>query len=232
MILTIVAIAIFLFFVFRLINYIKSKLPLTSRFRHFLFYVLPIAELLSWIGLVLWFFAEVYSSGNNFMLIAVSVLLVIFTIPSIALLKDFIVGINLKSQNKINEGDYIDLEDVKGNIIRAGHFRLDVVDKQGDANSISYSAIRSHVIKSQSTHQRLTKVKLSFSFEESENINDIVSDLRLQILNTAWVAAGYEPIVEIEKIENGKVDLKADIFTISESYAENIKKMLVKYFGL
>ncbi len=231
MILTIVTLAILLFFIYRVIYFVKGKLPLTSNFRQYLFYLLPIAELLSWIGILLWFFAEVYSSGNNFILIAVSSLLVIFIISSMALLKDFIIGINLKIQNKVNEGDYIDLANIKGRISKAGHFRLDVVDKQGELSSISYSFMRLNVIKSQSSNQRLKKVNLSFLFEATENINDIVSDLRLQILNTAWVTVGYEPIVEIEKVENGKINVKADIYTISEAYAENIKKMIDKYLA-
>lgn len=232
MIFSFLTIGVIIFMLFRVISLVRRKLSLTSPFKRTLFYLLPVVELLCWIALLVWLFKDFYTSENNIALISISVLLLLFIIPSINLIKDFIIGLVLKIQNNIVENNYIEFDDIKGTILKAGHFRLEIIDKQGNTSSVAYHTISSKVLKTQSNNQNLKKIQLLFTFKETQKVNEIVSELKVQLLNNAWVAISQNPIIEDIKIKDSKLEVTAIVFSMHESYAEKIKEMVDSYFEL
>ncbi|SMO52332.1 Small-conductance mechanosensitive channel [Saccharicrinis carchari] len=232
MIAKIISIALIIFLLFRLLFSLKNKWGLSVKIKRHLAYILPIAELFVWIGYLIWAVRLIYLSQNYFTLAAVGIVLLVLCIPLYLLLRDFIVGNVLKMQNKVNEGVFIEIEEIKGRIKRAGYFRLDIEDNRGNINSIPYNHIRSKIISQYGINQNLAKVVLRFTFPDTTKVNYIVPLLKRQILNTPWAAVSQDPIVEKTKTENGKLIIEVGTYTLDKSYGENIKNCVDKQFSL
>lgn len=190
--------------------------------------MLPIVELFMWLGFVIWAARLIYLAQNYFTLIAVGTVILTLSLPLYTTLRDFVVGNILKIQNKVSEGVFIEIEEIRGRIKRAGYLRLDVEDDRGNINSIPYNKIRSKVISQNSTNQNLAKVLLHFSFPETTKVNHITPILKRQILNTPWVAVSQTPIIEKAINENGQLIVEVGAYTLDKSYGENIKNSVDK----
>nr|WP_324292768.1 mechanosensitive ion channel domain-containing protein [uncultured Carboxylicivirga sp.] len=162
-------------------------------------------------------------SKNYYVLTSVSILFLLIAVPFFFLIRDFVSGLFLKLQNKLFEGMSIEIEDVKGVVKKNGIFRLDIEDKYGNINSVSYYKIRSKIITRPKVSYNLEKTTLEFIFQEASNTNRILAELKRQLMNIPWVAVRQPPLIENTRVENGKFIVEIGVYMLDKSYAENIK---------
>ncbi len=231
MIAKILIVALMIFIAFRLVFFVKNRVGISIKIKRHLAYMLPFVELFIWLGFVIWAARLIYLAQNYFTLIAAGSILLILSIPLYAILRDFVVGNILKIQNKVSEGVFIEIEEIKGRIKRAGYLRLDIEDDRGNINSIPYNNIRSKIISQNSTNQNLAKVVLRFSFPETTKVNYITPILKRQILNTPWAAVSQTPIIEKTISENGQLIIEVGAYTLDKLYGENIKNSVAELWA-
>jgi len=231
MIAKILIVALIIFMAFRLVFFVKNRVDMSVKIKRHLAYMLPTIELFIWFGFLIWTARLFYLTQNYFTLIAAGFVLLVLSIPLYVLLKDFIAGNVLKMQNRVNEGVFIEIDDLKGRIKRAGFLRLDIEDNRGNINSIPYHSIRSKIISRSGSNPNLTKVLLRFTFPETTKINYISPILKQQILNTPWTSVSQVPIIEKAKIENGQLIIEVGAYTLDKSYGENIKNAVDKLWA-
>jgi len=211
---------------YRLLFYIKSKLHISNRFKFQLDYVLSLTELFFWVGFIVWVIKHVYESGNYFILISIGVTLCIFAVPLFLVLRDFISGAFLKAQNKVSTGRFIEIDELKGQIKKAGHLRLDIEDTHGNIHSIPYFNVRSKTILQHSSNPHLDKVVLKFMFPPSMTADQLIPSLKKQIMSTPWVAVSQSPVINKVSHKNNRLSIEVGVYTLDKSYADSIKKMV------
>lgn len=226
-----VIIALVLFFAFRLTYFVHTALPYSKRIKYHARYVLPVIELFSWIGFAVWSIDYIYQSENFQGLVFVSILFVILAVPAYFLLRDFIFGIYLKIQRKIDAGDFIEFDNIEGEIVRAGHCSIEIRDTEGDINTIPYSKIRSTIIIKHGANPNLKKQILVFKFPDHISINAIRPELEKHLLNAPWVAVSQPPFIEKVKQEDGNHIFEVAVFTLKNEYAEYIREIVEKNFS-
>lgn len=227
----IIIVALILFFAFRIVFLIKNRAPISAKLQAHLSYVLPITEMFVWIALLIWTFRMIYITQNYFILIALVLVLLVLVMLTYTMLSDFVSGNILKMQNKVREGAFIEVDELKGRIRKVGLLRLDIEDKRGNISSIPYSNIRSKTILQSGSNQNLVKVVLRFAFPDTMKVNYITPILKRQLLNTPWVAVSQAPSIENTSIENGRLWIEVGVYTLDKTYGENIKNSVDKLWA-
>ncbi len=120
----------------------------------------------------------------------------------------------------------LNLEDIKGEIVKAGQFFLNIEDQQGTVKSLGYYKVNSRVISISGDQSLLERLVLEFSFPASNRINESIESLSYHLINTPWVAASKAPIVEDVSTEAEKTVVRMAVFVIHKSYRENILDMV------
>lgn len=217
-----------LFFGLKLINLIFQKLHLPKRLKRHLDYSLALMELLIWLAFFSWVIMVAYRGNNKFILLFLVVAFILLIVPAFILIRDFIFGIFLKSQNKLPVDTIIEIDDSKGRITKAGHFFLNIEDEQGNIKSYNYYKLNAKVISTLGEHHKLEKLDLTFELPFTNNVNELTTKLKNQLLCTPWVAVSMP--IKIEKIKrNGAhILVKIGLFTLDKKYEENIKLMVEK----
>jgi small-conductance mechanosensitive channel len=226
MIARIIFIALILFGSFRFLSFAHKTLKYRKSIKHHMSYIIPIFELLLWIGYALWCINYIYQSGNYKGLVLLGLLFLLIAIPSFFLLRDFVFGVYLKIQRKIDKGDFIEIDEFEGEILEAGHFNVEIKDKQGDINSIPYNRIRSKIIAKHGANPNLKKQTIIFKFPDHNKVNKLISELKKNLLNTPWVAVSQPPFIENIKQEEGMHVIEVAVFTLKNEYAQNIKEIV------
>ena len=208
---------------FRTLNMITDKFIRTGKIKHRLNFIIPLFELLVWIALVMWFTRLIYQTENYELLISFGVVFALFFVPGFSLLRDFIVGIFLKAQNIIFVGALIELNQTKGEVKKAGHFMLEIVDHNGDIRTFPYNKIRSQTILRTSDNINLIKMQIEFSFPQDIDIDKTVKTIHQFIINSPWSSPSKMPVLNSIASENGMTKIVFGVYSIHESYAGKIK---------
>lgn len=230
MIIKIFTLAIILFISFKLINLILRKINFSKSNKHHLNYLLPFIEFIIALSFISWVVILALQEKNHFVLSFLAIAFILLIIPTLILIRDFIFGLFLKAQNKIQEGATIKIEDINGIITNAGLFFLNIKDSHGNVKSIGYYQLKSKVISTFGENKELEKLIINLDLPIQANMSQFADKLNIQLLNIPWVAVSKPPIIESIKTENELLKVKLTIFTLNKKYSENIRLMINEQF--
>ncbi len=164
-----------------------------------------------------------YESEAYAILITVSVVILLLIIPSWFLIRDFIFGVFLVFQRKIELDTRIEIGKISGKIVKIGYFTFDIKSKDGNIDTIPYSKIRSEVITKSGENINLEKELVRFSFPATSNIDETLEQLKITLLNSPWVAASQQPIIKNVILENDKHIVEVYVYLLKKDYIEKIR---------
>jgi hypothetical protein len=205
-----------------------KKINIPKRIKRHLGYSMAFGELIIWLAFISWVVMLAYNAKNYYILIFLAISFVLFVVPAFILIRDLIFGIFLRAQNKIPLGAVIEIDNIKGKIVRTGHYFLNLEDSQGRIKSYSYYKLNSTVISSLGDHSELEKLDMIFRLAYTNNSNERINKLKKQLLSTPWVAVSQPIIIEELKEKDDSLSLKVGLFTLNKKYEENIKGMVEK----
>ncbi len=221
--------AIVVFIAFRIIHFINRHVKSSFKIKNHLNELIPLVESFAWMAFVLWVVKVIYDSKNYYALISISTVFLLLSVPLFYLLRDFVTSVFLKLQNKITEGTYIEIEEIKGIVKEAGHFRMDIEDYHGNISSVSYYKIRSKIISKPGANHNLEKATIEFRFADTIKVNELIDKLKKAVLNTPWVAVSQSPIIESTKHEHEKIIIELGIFMLDKAYIEDVRIAINNY---
>lgn len=219
--------AFIVFLFFRAFNFLYRKLPFSLNLKHYIGYLLPVAELIAWVGFVIWCVTALYSRSSYNALILLGILFVLLVVPLWFLLRDFLFGIVLKIQRKIDVGGRIQIEHWQGIVVKAGHFSFDIKTPSGNVDTIPYNKVRSKIISTSGSNVNLQKHLISFDLRDTHQLAVSVDDLKTLLINAPWVAESQAPIIHKVSTENGITTVDFFIYTLSDQYVEKIKNYVI-----
>ncbi len=225
----ILGIGIFLFY--RILSFLNKKIPISLDSKHYTAVILPVAELLSWLGFIVWCIRQIYEAEAYATLIGVSVVILLLLLPSWYLIRDLILGIILVIQRKIELNTHVEIGDISGKIVKIDYFTFDIKTKEGNIETIPYSKIRSKVISKSGENINLEKQLICFTIPIQKNIDEAVEKLKLTVLNSPWVAASQQPIIKTINIVNEKHVIEVFVYLLKKDYVEKIRTYVNKNLG-
>ncbi len=225
---SIILVAVGVFLLFRALVFLNKTLPLSKGFKVYTGYMLPAAELIAWLVFIFWAIRHLYEAFNTTALIGIGILTLLLIVPLWFLIRDFIYGLILKLQRKIDLECMIEVEDIKGIVIKAGHFSFDIRTKDGNINTIPYSKIMSKIITTYGTNINLTPQLISFRVHESHDINSIIPALKSTLINAPWVAASKNPVVKELRQVNEHFIADVFVYLIKNEHADEVKSYVIR----
>jgi hypothetical protein len=231
MYITIVSVGLGIFLLFRVLVFLNKVMPFPKRFKQLSASILPAAELIVWFGFVVWFIRLFYKAYDYTALIVIGVVAVLLMVPIWFLIKDFIFGLILKLQRKLLVDTMIEIEEIKGVVLEAGHLSFDIRTPDGKIDTIPYNKVISKVISKQGTNINLDNKLISFRFKAGEDKNIMLSRLKSSLVNAPWVAASQEPIIKEVQLLNGEYQVDVVVYFLKKEHADRIKDYVVSMMG-
>ena len=217
-------------FLFRILSFLKKTLPFSKKVKHYTGFLLPVVELLSWFGFGIWCLHHIYDEEAFSILIIIGVLTILLMAPAWFLVRDFLHGMILKIQRKIELDTTIEIGDIKGVIVKAEYFTFDIKTKNGNIDTIPYNKIRSKIITKNAGNIHLEKQFLSFQIPLYNDINKIIPELKQTLINAPWVAASQEPIINIINRDASNMSVEAIVHVIKKEHADKIVQYVKQNF--
>jgi hypothetical protein len=230
MYITILLAALGIFLLFRVLTFLNKSLPLSKRIKLYLGYLLPVAEFVFWLGFFIWAVRSLYAAYDVVALIIIITLLALLAAPAWFLLRDFIYGIIIKFQQKIETDSAIEIEDIKGIVIRTGLLGFDIKTSDGNINNIPYNKIIGKIITRHGSNIHLDSHLIHLCIKSSVNIKEFMPKLKTTLLNAPWVASSQEPIIKNIEQQNESYLIDVVVYTIDETHVERIRDYIMQRF--
>lgn len=222
--------AIGLFAFYRILSFLNSNAPLSKSTKNYLSILFVLVELASWLGFVLWGMRKIYEAEAYITLIGFGVLLLVFIIPGWYVIGDFLAGIVLRVQRKLELNSRFEVDNIAGEIVKLGYLNFDIKSKSGSIDTIPYSKIKSKVISRSGENTNLERELLHFSISTNEKSSTVTKHLIVALLNSPWVAASQEPVIKnINKITGG-YEIDVYVYVLKKKYTERITESITNYF--
>lgn len=215
---------------FRILSYLKKILPFPKKVKHFTGFLLPVVELFSWFGFLLWCLNLIYKSNAYSALIVIGILIALLFAPAWFFVRDFLHGIQLKIQRKIEPDSKIEIGNLKGIILKADYFTFDIETEDGNIHTIPYNKIRSEIISKNSANNNLVRQILSFQIQSKQDINQILEGLKITLINAPWVAASQEPTLKVNSSISGIYLIDAVFYTLKKEHISRIEAYVKSNF--
>ncbi len=218
------------FLFFRLLSYLKKILPISKKAKHFTGFILPVIELISWLGFIFWCLHLIYEVEAYSTLIVFGILIVLLFAPAWFFVRDFLHGMQLKIQRKIEIDSKIEIGNLKGVVIKTDYFTFDINTEDGIIHTIPYNKISTEIISKNASNMHLQKHSITFQIQSNQDITQIISGLKLALINAPWAAASQEPIIKLISSETGKHLLQAVVYIIEKEHALKIEEYIKRNF--
>lgn len=215
---------------FRILSYLKKILPFSKNVKHFTGFILPVVELISWLGFVLWCLHLIYEAEAYSTLIVFGIIIVLFFAPAWFFVRDFLHGLQLKVQRKIEIDSKIEIGDLKGVVLKADYFTFDIKTEDGNIHTVPYNKIRSEIISKNASNIHLQKHSISFKIQSNQDMGLIIQNLKLTLINAPWVPASNEPTINLVAAETGNYLVEIIVYILKKEHGEMIKKYVRQNF--
>jgi len=219
----IVLAGIFVYLFFRGLTILVKILPFSRSTKLYTRYIMPVVELVLWVGFIMWTVRLMYEAYNTTALIVSGTLTILFIVPMWFLIRDFLNGVIMKVQRKIDLGNTIEIEGIKGVVIKAGHLSFDIRTKDGSIKTIPYNKVMSRIISKQGSNVNLDSQVISFRVDSSNDIDLVTAGLRATLTNAPWVAASQEPIINNVRKESGEYIVDVVVYILKQEHVQKIK---------
>jgi hypothetical protein len=181
-------------------------------------------------GFLIWCLHLVYEAEEYPTLIVFGVLIVLLIAPTWFLVRDFLHGLLLKIQRKIEIDSKIEIGELKGIVVKTDYFTFDIITENGNVKTIPYNKIRAEIISKNAANNNLEKETISFQIQSKQDINQILAELKTTLINAPWVATTQEPSLNVTSNNSGSYLIEAIIYTLKKEYSAKIEAYVKSNF--
>ena len=232
MYITIILAGIGIFLLFRGLTFVNKTVPLPKNIKQYLGYLLPVAEFVFWLGYFIWAARTLYAAYDVIALIIIGTLLVLIAAPVWFLFRDFIYGLIIKLQRKIEPGIAIEIEDIQGTVTNTGLLSFEIKTSGGNIESIPYNKIIGKIITRHAANISLDSHLIRLCIDSSNDIKQLLPQLKNTLINAPWMVGSEAPIIKKVEKENNQYLIDVVVYTVDESHVEKIKDYVKRRIDL
>jgi small-conductance mechanosensitive channel len=222
--------SIFVFSLFRLINYALNHIKNKSTTLKLVAKNILLVELFTWILFLIWAANSARNRNPILSLSITGILLFILFWVSYFGLKNIIAGVFFRYQENYAIGDHYQNNEYSGRIINFKLFALRLESKEGQIISIPYGKLVNKV----STHQEVGKTITAYTFElntsKEKEIQEVTQEIKSILLSMAWISTHRTPEIHQLKTSESAYHFSISLFAINNDYALKTEQLLKSKF--
>ncbi len=208
-----------IFFAMHLINRLANLIQGQNKWVGLLQRILPMAELIVWLGFAFWAASIVFTDFALQRLIIGVMATVLIIALGWYVLRDVLNGVLFKTENALRKGQTIKSGFASGKITGIGYRTLQLETDKGEKLRVPYSRLHDAVIwQPPPIGQSHTHV-LRFNINEGQQPQVVTKKVYRELVNMPWVISESEPGVALVQSDEGLVSLEVKFTVLNEEHA-------------
>jgi len=221
-----ILLGILLFAAFRVLHYVIGHLLSKNRHIGTFKRVLPLSEGIVWFLFWSWALRSIFEEQIIYFLGVLVIVLVVLVWVSWFAIKDFIAGVVLKFEAAFQEGEQINIQNVKGIVKHLGYFSLEIQTEQGEKINIPYSSISGQVRRKLEDTELFKSYSFELTIAKDIGTPDVFEKLRITSINAPWTSINKLSQFHLLKENDTFYSFKVVIYSLDTKYFQAIKNYI------
>ncbi len=221
-----ILVGLVLFAVLWLLKFTWKNTPIRKTLKAKLNAIIPFVEALIWLGFILWCIRQLIRDDLWTSIGVFAVVVVVLTLLTWFVARDYFAGILLKSDGTIKINDWIRIKGVEGKITQMGQRSMLITSNSGETINIPYNTLSDEISIKPNPSEKLISHTFELKISKQMDLDSSIHRIRKSILNAPWASIKKVPEV---KFLNDTVDLyhfEITIYSIRLLYFQKIKDLL------
>ena len=228
----ILAVALYIFL--RSVSSIFHLLANKGRIRIIFLRLFPVIEMFLWISYAFWATHHLFNDLTVYPLLTGSMIIVLAIIFGWYLLRDFISGMIIKSENAFEKGQTIITSHAAGTIKKLGYRSMEVETKEGEKIKIPYSLLSGRKITIPADKGKGVGYFISLKIPSSLPAEQIQNMLMRRMHEMPWIISGENIEIKIVRTDSDLCSAEIHFLSLSHDLAmkteENLKGFIKEVF--
>jgi len=211
---------------FRVLS-LLSKYMLNKNRKIFVGKYLPAVESIFWmVYLVLSINIFINRGGGLNSVWVLCVLIILILLFSWYAFRDIVSGVVWKTNKRFKVNDSIKVGEFQGKIKEFHHRNLEIITENEESILIPYTKILQTIIIKSNPTEMILSYSFGITTNKDKPSNEIIQDIRFEILNLPWSSAKTEPKIKPIKEDKTSYAFDITIYSMDKDYFYKIENII------
>lgn len=212
----VLALAIVLLIVLRTLQRLFLKVVASQGYRQAFLHWFPIVEITLWVGFAFWAVVSLFGDTSFYVYLTAGMTIVLVLVVGWYLVRDFIVGFILRSENLMEPGLRFKLGETEGVISRVGYRSLELTTDDGEIVKLPYTLIASERLVRPVERGRLSSKPIVLDFRSKLQPDEVRQRLLMRLLEMPWVLSSVTPQIRMSVTSEGNYSAEITLRVVNE----------------
>ncbi len=188
--------------------------------------VLPIAGSIVWTAFAFWGTGLLFRERTYYPYIVLGMVLIILGLVTWYFIRDVFTGAMFKMQNELNQGDYIKIGNIAGQIKAARLTHLEIISDDGQTIKIPYTRLNQELISRTSTPEGMEEFNISLLVDKRFSKQEMEDKIRYELANSPWCNFKDPPVIRLKSEDEKTYAYDLQIYTLNQQHLRMVEKQL------
>ena len=224
------AVGLFLFLVFRIVQFILPYILRTGKTTRFITKYFSFIELTVWMLFFIWSIQFFLETNHVYALLLVLITIILILFISWYALRDVIAGVIFKTNRKLRINDVVRFDQYAGTISRLTHRYIEIENEQGESIHIPFSQALSKVVIKKHPAEMIQGHTFKMNVAKKPSLKELIDDIKSTIIQMPWISLKREPIVKPVDQITSAYTFEITVYAIERNYFYKIEDFLRHHF--
>jgi small-conductance mechanosensitive channel len=191
---------------------------------------LPLLELIVWTSFTVWILNILFTDSRYLLYLNTLIFLFAFIFLSWYVLRDYFVGVQIKTRFNLIDGQRLHANDVKGEIQHMGLMSMRIRSENGKNIIIPYSQLNQETIEFDFHQKGQSAIRFIFEIDSPASNADVIEKITEMVMNSLWCSHKNKPQVLLISEQEGKKKYEITCLPNGKDGGEKIKFMLTQLY--
>ncbi len=209
-----------------LLNKISQKYSSWKKF-HKLY---PLIGTVVWTGFVFWGTGILFREKIFYPYIVAGMVLVIMGLITWFFIRDVFAGALFKMQNDLNQGDYVKIGDISGQVKSSRLTHLEITSDNGQTIKIPNTRLNQEFISGSTTPEGMEEFKIQLLIDKKFTKPEIEEKIIHELANSPWCNYKNPPVLILKDEDAGSYICDVQVYTLNHQHLRIVEKTLGNTF--
>ncbi|KPL20947.1 MAG: hypothetical protein AMS23_10105 [Bacteroides sp. SM1_62] len=188
--------------------------------------VFPLAGSIVWTAFVFWGTGLLFRDRTYYPYIVVGMVVIVLGLVTWYFIRDVFAGAMFKMQNELNQGDYIKIGNITGQIKAARLTHLEITSDNGQTIKIPHTRLNQELISRTTTPEGMEEYNISLLVDKRFSKQEIEDKIRYELANSPWCNYKDPPVIRLKNEDGETYTYDLLIYTMNHQHLRIVEKQL------
>jgi small conductance mechanosensitive channel len=186
----------------------------------------PLASTIIWVIFVFWGTGLLLGERIYYPYIVVGMVLIILGLVTWYFIRDILAGALFKLQNELNQGDFIKIGDLSGQIKALRLTHLEISSETGQTVRIPYTKMNQELISNTSTPEGMEEFNIRLVHDKRYTKPELEEKIRYELATSPWCSFKQPPVLVLQNEDAESYTYDLLIYTMNHQHLRIVEKQL------